>query len=85
MSWLRFLRRSRWDAERASEIDAYLTAETTDNIARGMPPAEAHAAARPNKHCDLKRLQALSPGVRTSPGRNCLSPIGFILTNKLWD
>src|ERR1022692_3128992 len=46
MSWRRFLKRRWWDDERAREIAAYLENETADNIARGMPPAEAAAAAR---------------------------------------
>jgi putative ABC transport system permease protein len=46
MSWRRFFRRHWWDGERAREIDAYLETETADNIARGMPPGEAAAAAR---------------------------------------
>jgi predicted permease len=46
MNWQRFFRRKWWDKERASEIDAYLETETVENIARGMPPAEAAAAAR---------------------------------------
>jgi predicted permease len=46
MSWRRFLKRRWWDDERAREIAAYLETETADNIARGMPPAEAGAAAR---------------------------------------
>jgi predicted permease len=46
MGWSRFLRRSRWDAERARELDAYLDIETDENIARGMAPDEARFAAR---------------------------------------
>src|SRR5260370_41956574 len=46
MSWRRFFRRSRWDAERTAEIEAYLAIETDDNIARGMAPDEARRAAR---------------------------------------
>lgn len=46
MSWRRFFNRRWWDQERAREIEAYLEIETADNIARGMPPAEAAAAAR---------------------------------------
>jgi putative ABC transport system permease protein len=46
MSWRRFLRRRWWDAERAREIAGYLENETADNVARGMPPAEAASAAR---------------------------------------
>ncbi|HLY19963.1 MAG TPA: ABC transporter permease [Bryobacteraceae bacterium] len=46
MSWRRFIKRRWWDEERAREIAAYLETETADNIARGMPPGEAAAAAR---------------------------------------
>jgi putative ABC transport system permease protein len=46
MSWLRLFRRTKWDAERARELDSYLEAETTENIARGMPPQDARDAAR---------------------------------------
>jgi len=46
MTWRRFVRRHWWDEERAREIAAYLEAETAENVARGMPPAEAAAAAR---------------------------------------
>ena len=45
MSWTRFLRRDRWDDERARELEAHLAIETDENLARGMPPAEARAAA----------------------------------------
>ena len=46
MSWLRFFRRGRADAELQEEIDAYLAEETADNIARGMKPEEARRRAR---------------------------------------
>jgi putative ABC transport system permease protein len=46
MSWTRFFRRRRWDEERARELEAYLDAETDENIARGMSPEEARFAAR---------------------------------------
>jgi len=46
MSWRRFTKRRWWDDERAREIAAYLENETADNIARGMLPSEAAAAAR---------------------------------------
>lgn len=46
MSLARFLRRKRWDRERVAEIDSYEQLETDENIARGMPPADARAAAR---------------------------------------
>src|SRR3977135_41099 len=42
----RFLRRNRWDDERARELEAHLAIETDDNIARGMRPDEARAAVR---------------------------------------
>ena len=45
MSWIRFLRRARWDRERSKEIEAYLEIETADNIARGMSPSDAASAA----------------------------------------
>ena len=46
MNWRRFTKRRWWDDERAREIAAYLENETADNIARGMLPSEAAAAAR---------------------------------------
>ncbi|HUE00769.1 MAG TPA: ABC transporter permease [Bryobacteraceae bacterium] len=46
MSWRKFIRRRWWDEERGREIAAYLETETVENIARGMPPADAAAAAR---------------------------------------
>jgi len=41
----RIFRRRRCDEERARELDSYLEEETADNIARGMPPDAARAAA----------------------------------------
>jgi predicted permease len=46
MSWLRFFRRKRSDAELQDEIDTFLTEETADNEARGMSPDEARRQAR---------------------------------------
>src|SRR5580692_10991083 len=46
MSWIRFLKRARWDEERSKEIESYIEIETADNIARGMSPADAVYAAR---------------------------------------
>ena len=46
MSWLRFFRRSRADAELQQEIDVYLAEETAENIARGLKPEEARRRAR---------------------------------------
>ena len=46
MSAKRFLRRDRWDAERARELEAHLAIETDENLARGMSREDARAAAR---------------------------------------
>src|SRR3989475_11309128 len=46
MSWMRFLRRGRWDDERARELQAHLEIEIDENVARGMAPDEARFAAR---------------------------------------
>ena len=46
MSWLRFFRRKRSDAELQGEMEAFLTEETADNEARGMSPDEARRQAR---------------------------------------
>jgi predicted permease len=45
MSWRRFFRRSSRDADVARELESYLAIETDDNLARGMTPDEARAAA----------------------------------------
>jgi predicted permease len=45
MSWRRFFRRAHWDDERAKELQDYLAHEIDDNIARGMSPEGAAAAA----------------------------------------
>ena len=45
MSIRRFFSRDRWDAERARELDSYIAMETDENIARGMAPDHARAAA----------------------------------------
>jgi putative ABC transport system permease protein len=46
VSWRKFFRRSKADAELAQEIDLYLAEETDENIARGMSPDEARRQAR---------------------------------------
>src|SRR5579862_5925255 len=46
MAWMRFFRRERWDRERRAELESYLQIETDENIARGMSPHAAQAAAR---------------------------------------
>jgi putative ABC transport system permease protein len=46
MTWRRFFRRSLLDSQIARDLEFYLETETADNIARGMPPDEARAAAR---------------------------------------
>src|SRR5262245_13430949 len=45
MRLTRFLCRRRWDDERARELESYLDEETADNLARGMTPEDARAAA----------------------------------------
>ena len=45
MSWSRFLRRRRWDEERAQELQDHLSHEIDDNLARGMSRDEATRAA----------------------------------------
>jgi putative ABC transport system permease protein len=46
MSLKRFFRRSRWDDERARELEAHLAIEADEHVARGMGRAEARDAAR---------------------------------------
>jgi|SRR5450759_2140772 len=46
MGWSRFFRRSRWDEERARELEAHLEIETDECIARGVAPDEARWAAQ---------------------------------------
>jgi putative ABC transport system permease protein len=45
MSWRRYFRRTKWDVERAREMEAHLAIEAEENIARGMAPEEARYAA----------------------------------------
>jgi predicted permease len=45
MGLLRYLRRAKWDRERSAEIDSYLAIEAEENVARGMTPEAARAAA----------------------------------------
>ena len=45
MSWLRFVHRKHSDVELQDEIEAFLTEETADNMARGMMPDEARRQA----------------------------------------
>ena len=44
MSWLRFFRRKRSDAELQDEMETFLAEETADNEARGMSPRRGPAA-----------------------------------------
>ncbi len=46
MGWAKFFKRRSWDAERAREIEFHISAETAENIDRGLPRAEAETAAR---------------------------------------
>ena len=57
----RFLRRSKRDAESASDLQFYLDTETEDNLARGMPPEEARAAARRKLLCWATLRKASTP------------------------
>jgi hypothetical protein len=45
MNWRSFFRRTQREVESARDIQFYLDTETDDNIARGMKPDEARAAA----------------------------------------
>jgi putative ABC transport system permease protein len=56
MSWRRYIFRTRWDDERARELEAHLAIETDANIERGMSPAEARLAAR-RKLGNVKRIR----------------------------
>ena len=47
MAWSRFIRRT-VGPRAGREVDAYIEFETADNLARGMPAAEARPA-RPQK------------------------------------
>jgi hypothetical protein len=47
--WRRFVERGRRDEDTAREIEAYLEIETDENLARGLPPAAARGAARPQQ------------------------------------
>ena len=46
MSWLRFFRRRRSDAELQQEMDSFMAEEIAENAARGMTPEEAQRRAR---------------------------------------
>lgn len=46
MSWLRFIRRRRSDAEVQDEMEVFLAEEAAENEARGMSPDEARRQAR---------------------------------------
>lgn len=46
MRWPRFFGRDRWDRERREELESYLEIEIDDNLARGMNPEDARAAAQ---------------------------------------
>ena len=46
MSWRRFFRRRRADAELMDEIESYMAEEIAEDVARGMPAEEARRRAR---------------------------------------
>ncbi|HET8647885.1 MAG TPA: ABC transporter permease, partial [Vicinamibacteria bacterium] len=54
--WSRFVRRRRWDEERARELESHLQIETDENVARGMGPPEARRAAE-RKLGDVLRIR----------------------------
>jgi putative ABC transport system permease protein len=72
MSLRRFFRRRYWDEERARELDAYLAQEIEDNLARGMTPGQARAAA----HRKLGNATRIREEIYT------MNSLGFIET--LW-
>ena len=72
MSWTRFFRRRHWDEERARELDAYLEAETDDNIARGMSPEEARYAA----HRKLGNTTLIREEIYQMNSLGCLETLG---------
>ena len=57
MSWVRFFRRKRSDAELQEEIENFLTEETADNEARGMSPDDARRQARHLRRSAFERLR----------------------------
>ena len=99
MALKRFFRRSRWDDERARELEAHLAIETDDNIARGMSPRDARDAARrklgntaldprgdlPHEHDRLPRQPhgAISATARACSGSIPASPLVAILSLAL--
>jgi hypothetical protein len=74
MSWMRFLHRKRSDAELQDEIEAFLSEETADNVARGMLPDEARRQARIKFGNQQKVRESLwtqnSPLLLTNLGRD---------------
>lgn len=74
MSWLRFFRRKRSDAELQDEIEAFLSEEAADNEGRGMAPDEARRQARLKFGNTQKVRESLwrqnSPLALTSIGRD---------------
>ena len=61
MSWMRFLRRLKWDEERARELQNYLQFETEKNIENGLHPDDAlHAAQRRLGNATIVREQYLA-------------------------
>jgi putative ABC transport system permease protein len=59
MNLFRFFHRKRSDAELQNEIEAFLSEETADNVARGMSPDEARRQARIKLGNPLKVRESL--------------------------
>jgi hypothetical protein len=72
MGITRFLRRRRWDEERARELAAYLAQEIDDNLARGMTLDQARTAA----HLKLGNTTRIREEIYT------MNSLGFVET--LW-
>jgi putative ABC transport system permease protein len=70
MGWSRFLRRKRWDEERARELEAYLEIETAEHLGRGMSAHEARNAA----------LRKLGNPTRIREEIYSMNSIGFLET-----
>jgi predicted permease len=54
VGWGRFLRRRRWDEERARELRSYVEIETDENVARGLSPEAARRAAERKLGSELR-------------------------------
>jgi len=72
MSWLRFVRRTREDADLQQEMAAFIDEEAAENVARGMPPAEA------------RRQAAIKLGNAQRVRENLWQQNSFAFADSLW-